>query len=96
MKFGSGRIVGAFSRIGCDRCVTHLVVKLKIIRTLRLPVGLFEIPEITDDIMCQPLYRELEPLDGVVMACKELIQSFLSYIGLFLGILARNACKLCE
>jgi hypothetical protein len=51
--------------LGCDRLVTRLGMKLTINRTLRL--GLLEIPEITDYIMCQPLYRELEPLDGVVL-----------------------------
>ena len=60
MNFGGGHI-GAFSRNGCDRCVTCRGVKLKVIKTLRL--GLYEIPEITDYILCQPLYRELEPLD---------------------------------
>ena len=54
MNFRSGRI-GAFSRNGSDRRVTHwhLVVTLKINKTLRL--GLFEITEITDDTMC-PYY----------------------------------------
>ena len=40
-------------------------MKLRIVLTLRL--GLFGIPEITDYIMCQPLYRELEPFVGVVL-----------------------------
>ena len=60
MNFG-GRHIGTFSRNGCDRHVTHRGVKLKVIKTLRL--GLFEIPEITNYILCQLLYHELEPLD---------------------------------